>query len=81
MRDRDKKSFLTIGQRLKLIRAERGLTQLQLANLCDKIDRSKISDIENGKEDIMLSTLFEICEGLKIPLSDLTIDFQARTDL
>lgn len=48
------------------------LTQKELA---DKFsgDRSKISDIENGKEDFMLSTLLDIAEGLNVDLKKLFI--------
>ena len=74
MRSRDEKYFEIIGKNVRHFRISRGLSQQALAILCEKIDRSKISDIENAKEDFMISTLIEICEGLKINLSDVIVD-------
>ncbi|WP_228448922.1 helix-turn-helix domain-containing protein [Chryseobacterium mulctrae] len=39
-----------MGNSLKKKRKEKKLTQQQVAKLAGNIDRSKISDIENGKE-------------------------------
>jgi len=57
--------FKIIGLNVKAYRKKAGLTQQQLA---DKFlgDRSKISDIEHGKEDFMLSTLLDIADGLGV---------------
>jgi len=75
MRARDEKYFEIIGKNVRHFRISKKLSQQALAILCDKIDRSKISDIENAKEDFMLSTLLEICEGLEISLNDVIIDY------
>lgn len=74
MRARDEKYFEIIGKNVRHFRISRGLSQQALAVLCDKIDRSKISDIENAKEDFMMSTLLEICEGLEISLTEVIQD-------
>ena len=74
MEDDHKKYFIIIGKNVKRFRKEQGLSQQELANSCNRVDRSKISDIENAKEDFMLSTLLEICIALKISLTELTID-------
>jgi len=74
MRARDEKYFEIIGKNVRHFRISRGLSQQALAVLCDKIDRSKISDIENAKEDFMMSTLLEICEGLEISLNEVIQD-------
>ncbi|WP_406823945.1 helix-turn-helix domain-containing protein [Pedobacter sp. KACC 23697] len=57
--------FKIIGLNVKAYRKKAGLTQQELA---DKFfgDRSKISDIEHGKEDFMLSTLLDIADGLNV---------------
>jgi len=70
------KYFKIIGKNVKRIRTEQGLSQQKLADNCDKVDRSKISDIENAKEDFMLSTLLEICEALSVDLTEITIDIK-----
>ena len=63
--------YINIGEKLKLKRKSKGLTQQQLADKITKLDRSKISDIENGKEDFLLSTLLKICNALEIEPKDL----------
>ena len=42
-----------------------------MAEKIPKFDRSKISDIENGKEDFLFSTLLKICNALDISLKEL----------
>jgi transcriptional regulator with XRE-family HTH domain len=73
-----KKYFEIIGNNIKRLRIEKGLSQQKLANNCDKVDRSKISDIENAKEDFMLSTLLEICLALEIDLIEITVDVEKK---
>ncbi|MBB6239944.1 transcriptional regulator with XRE-family HTH domain [Pedobacter sp. AK013] len=62
-------TYQLIGNNIKRLRKEQGLSQEELANRCERIDRSKISDIENAKEDFMLSTLLEVCAALDQELS------------
>jgi len=64
--------FENVGANIKKLRQEQGLSQQKLADKCDKVDRAKISDIENAKEDFMLSTLIEICEALEVNLAEIT---------
>lgn len=68
--------FETIGANVKAYRKKAKLTQQELA---DKFmgDRSKISDIENGKENFMFSTLLDIAEGLNVDVREL---LQPATD-
>lgn len=63
--------YKTIGENLRDKRKEKNLSQQQLADLAGKIDRSKISDIENGKEDFLFSTLLKICVALEINIDQL----------
>lgn len=63
--------YKTIGKNLRDKRKEKNLSQQQLADLAGKIDRSKISDIENGKEDFLFSTLLKICFALNINIEQL----------
>lgn len=65
--EKHKETFKIIGLNVKKHRKEAKLTQ---QNLADKFmgDRAKISDIENGKENFMLSTLLDIAEALKIDI-------------
>lgn len=58
-----------IGKTVKALRIKQGLSQEDLAGLCE-VDRSYISMIEVGRDEPSISKIFEICEGLKIKPSD-----------
>lgn len=61
------------GRRLRELRQERGMTQLQLA-VDFGIDRTFISDVERGRKAISLTTLEILALGFKLSLSDLLRD-------
>lgn len=63
--------FKFIGKKIKEKRKKKGLSQEALANKIPKLDRAKISDMENGKEDFYISTLFKICYALDTDLQSL----------
>lgn len=71
MTNKFSKTYNIIGKNVKKLRKQAGLTQLELANKVHKGDRSKISLIENGKEDFMMSTLLEIAKALKVDIKVL----------
>ena len=58
------------GDRLRLLRKERHLTQVRMAADFG-IDRTFISDVERGRRSISLPTLEVLALGLKMTLSDL----------
>ncbi len=63
-----------IGQRIVVLREQRGWSQSDLARACNK-DRQSIEKIENGKVNPTLYTLLEIANALEISLSTL-VDFK-----
>lgn len=68
-------SVQSIAKKIKSARAEKGLTQLELANLLG-VPQSYIAKIEAGKTDLRSSTLLEITKLLDlevffVPLKDL----------
>lgn len=63
--------YKRIGENLKRERQKANLTQKQLAEKTSKLDNSKISDIENAKEDYMMSTLLELSKALEIDIERL----------
>ena len=69
-----KSAYIKLGQNLQKLRHERGLTQQCLSKKCEKVDRAKISDIENAKEDFMFSTLLNLCKGLEVSLYEVIKD-------
>lgn len=71
MTDKYRDLYHRIGKNIRDERLKRKWTQEYLANRCDKVDRSKISDIENAKEDFMFSTLLEISSALEIEIEQL----------
>ncbi len=72
MQEDFKATYFEIGELLREERKKAGLTQQQLADKINKLDRSKISDIENGKEDFQFSTLIKIFVALNLAI-DLKI--------
>jgi transcriptional regulator with XRE-family HTH domain len=57
--------FGRIGQALAIIRQERGISQVELADQC-RIGRSQVSKYEAGKELMKLDTLEKILRVLSI---------------
>ena len=62
-------NFELISKKIKETRVAKGLTQEYLANASD-VNVSHISNIENNRVKISLSTLVNICNAL-----DVTVDY------
>jgi transcriptional regulator with XRE-family HTH domain len=60
-----------LGKKLHDLRKSQSLSQEQLSFMA-KIDRSYISEIENGLRNPSLQTLEKLAKALKVKLSDLT---------
>jgi transcriptional regulator with XRE-family HTH domain len=58
------------GERLRKLRKQHGWTQVYFAEHA-KIDRSYISDMENGKKAVCLPTLKKIAEAFEMSMSQL----------
>ena len=59
-----------IGKNIARLRKDNNFTQEDLSGLAE-IDRSYLSDIEHGKENISIKTLVRIANALECKLSDL----------
>lgn len=59
-----------LGENLKTIRVEKGITQIQIAKSLGA-DRSFISNIENGKTNPTLSTIASLAKALGVPANEL----------
>ena len=59
-----------IGQRIKLLRLEKGLSQLDLSTACN-MEKTSISRIEAGRTNFTIRTLFKIAKALEIPVWEL----------
>ena len=61
---------MDIGQNIKRIRKEKGLTQKRLGELCG-INEANIRKYELGGAKPKIETIQKIAEALQVPLSDL----------
>ncbi|WHM22418.1 helix-turn-helix transcriptional regulator [Bacillus subtilis] len=59
---------MTVGQRIKAIRKERKLTQVQLADKAN-LSRSYLADIERDRYNPSLSTLESVADALGVQVS------------
>lgn len=69
-RDKDLKR---LGERIAEVRNDKGMSQSDLARVCDK-DSQSINRIERGKVNPTYGYLLDICKGLEITVSEL-LDF------
>ena len=65
-----KEKAIYIGEPLKRLREETGLSQEDFAYEC-KLDRSYMSDLETNKKSPSFTTIIKIAGGLGIILEDL----------
>lgn len=62
--------LLEMGANIKRIRSEHRLTQQELADQSD-MDRTYISMVEHGKQNLTMGALLRISEALDVPLSEI----------
>lgn len=67
--------LLQIAQRIKAIREEKNISQIELARLTDK-ERQNIYRLEKGKINPSIFQLYEIANSLEMNLSDLLKDIK-----
>lgn len=63
------KALKDIGRKLRAARSLRGLSKQQMC-WAAKIDFSNYNRIENGMQDVRISTLVRLLEPLKLSLKD-----------
>ena len=59
-----------VGQRIRTLRIQRGLTQEQLA-LKSGVTRNVLIDVEHGRRGLLYERLFDIADVLQISAADL----------
>ncbi|MEM6826365.1 MAG: helix-turn-helix transcriptional regulator [Pseudomonadota bacterium] len=59
-----------VGENCARIRKDKGLTQEQLSDLCG-LSQQYLSDLERGKRNPTIVTLYEIAQALKVSHVDL----------
>ena len=77
--DSDKDPFLAaLGERLKLLRARRGLTRKALAKLADVSERH-VANVESGVGNASIQFLRQLCAVLNCSLAEMTGDETASS--
>jgi transcriptional regulator with XRE-family HTH domain len=66
MKDESKK----LGENLKRVRIKKDITQIEIARRLG-VDRSFVSNIENGKNNPTLSTITSLAKVLDVPSTEL----------
>ncbi len=61
---------LAVGSRIRALRLEAGLTQEQLA-LTSGVTRNVLIDVEHGKRGLLYERLFDLADGLGVPVVEL----------
>lgn len=65
-----KNRLQTLGQNIKNIRKSKQISQIDLA-VAVGIDRSYLSEIENGRRNLSINILYAIADALEVNLSDI----------
>jgi len=69
-KSRNQNHIKAFGNNLRSLRLKKGLTMTELANLCD-IEYRQVSDIELGKINTTISTVYLLAEALEVSPKDL----------
>ena len=70
--------YKLVGQRIRAAREKRGLSQEKLAERVD-LTRTSITNIEKGRQKLLVHTLFLLSDALAVPIIEL-IQAPERTD-
>ena len=73
----NKNVFKNIGLRIRYLRKIKGVSQADLASLCN-FENSNMYRIEAGKTNPTILTLYKVCIALDISLKEL-FDFELET--
>ena len=72
----ENKYLINLGKRLKMLRLERKISQIEIAYRCG-FDKSNYNTIESGKRNPTVISLLKISKALNIPIKDL-FDFEIK---
>lgn len=71
-------NHIALGQRIRLMRKKKGLTQLHLSELVS-LSPTYISYIESGYKSMSLATFIEIANALNVTADELLVDSLENT--
>jgi transcriptional regulator with XRE-family HTH domain len=63
----------TVGQRIKFLRNQAEISQMELANLAN-LDRTYITSVENGKRNISIVNIEKVTSALNITIKEFFRD-------
>lgn len=69
-----------VGQRIRILRKDLNLSQEALALKSD-VDRTYITDVENGRRNVSIEILERIIEALEISVSDFFNDVEFKKEI
>lgn len=70
LEDQNTSVLRSLGYHLRQIRQQKQLRQKTVANLCE-MDSGSYSNIENGKRNITVLTLFKISKVLNVSMTEI----------
>ena len=76
LEDHNNSVLRSLGYHLREIRQQKQLRQKTVAKLCE-MDSGSYSNIENGKRNIAVLTLFKISKVLKVSMAEI-MSFEMR---
>ena len=76
LEDQNTSVLRSLGYHLREIRQQKQLRQKTVAKLCE-MDSGSYSNIENGKRNITVLTLFKISKVLKVSMAEI-MSFEMR---
>lgn len=65
---------ILIGSRIKLLRESKGISQQDLAAMCN-FEKGNMSRLEAGRTNPTITTIYKISQALDVRISDL-LDFE-----
>jgi len=65
---------IIIGSRVKLLRESKGVSQQDLAAICN-FEKGNMSRLEAGRTNPTITTLYKISQALEVKITDL-LDFE-----
>ena len=68
--DNDKSYLLALGKRIKYYREQRGVSQEQLAFICN-VHRTYIGMLERAERNPTIISIIKVAKGLNVPLEQL----------
>jgi transcriptional regulator with XRE-family HTH domain len=69
--------YLQLGKRIRAARKDAGLTQAELAASIS-LSRTSVTNIERGRQQILLHTLYDIASTLGIDAADLLPEMEPK---